>query len=258
MATELGQLIRDARHRSGMTLEDVAEKVGITPGALSHIESGRRLPQSYNAVAIAEVLNVPREEMLRALDDEHSHRRRSSADRPPAASHAGSWDANPSSPQTAFSARPIGDLFGEEPSHLRAVDTRRAYPNLSRQLSGSSRDLARWSDDRGPAVARARTARRLGRRGDSHAARSGGRRGPRDQPRGPPSASRVGREAARGVEHRRPSDETRLPSDPRGRVVCRRVSAVRPTPQEWSPTSPSWHRCDPSESSASSWSHRVR
>ena len=90
---------------------------------------------------------MPREEMLRALDDEHSHRRRSSADRPPAASHAGSWDANPSSPQTAFSARPIGDLFGEEPFQLRAVDTRRAYPNLSRQLSGSSRDLARWSDD---------------------------------------------------------------------------------------------------------------
>ncbi len=146
LATELGQLIRLARHRSGLTLEDVAEKVGITPGALSHIESGRRLPQAYNAVAIAEVLNVPREEMLRVLDDEHSHRRRSSADRPPAASPAGGRDANTSPPAASFSEKPIESLFGEEPLQLRSVSTRSSYPSTS-QRTGSSRDMARWSND---------------------------------------------------------------------------------------------------------------
>jgi transcriptional regulator with XRE-family HTH domain len=146
MGTELGQLIRLARHQSGLTLEDVAEKVGITPGALSHIESGRRLPQSYNAVAIAEVINMPREEILRALDEEHSHRRRSSADNPPASSQSGGWDTLSSAPAPTFSERPIEDLLGEAPQ-LRAATVRPGYESLSRQRSGSSRDMARWSNN---------------------------------------------------------------------------------------------------------------
>jgi transcriptional regulator with XRE-family HTH domain len=146
VATELGQLIRLARHRSGLTLEDVAEKVGITPGALSHIESGRRLPQAYNAVAIAEVLNVPREEMLRVLDEEHSHRRRSSADNPPSPSHDASFnEAAPA--MSSFAARPIEDLFGEASSEPLSLRAPRVRPAPSRQRSGSSRDMARWSDD---------------------------------------------------------------------------------------------------------------
>ena len=147
MGTRLGQLIRLARHQSGLTLEDVAEKVGITPGALSHIESGRRLPQSYNAVAIAEVLNVPREDILRALDEEHSHRRRTSADKPPAASSADGWVTGAPAPMSSFSARPIAELFGEAPGLPLDVRAKRAYSASSRQRSVSSRDLARWSDD---------------------------------------------------------------------------------------------------------------
>jgi transcriptional regulator with XRE-family HTH domain len=77
--TDLGQLIKQARTDLGLRLEDVADQVGVTAGALSHIESGRRLPQPYNAVAIADVLGIPRETILALLDDEHSTRRRSAA-----------------------------------------------------------------------------------------------------------------------------------------------------------------------------------
>jgi transcriptional regulator with XRE-family HTH domain len=147
MPTYLGQLIRDARHQTGQTLEEVAEKVGITSGALSHIESGRRLPQSYNAVAIAEALGVPRDEILRALDDEHASRRRSSADRGTTSSLGSLGPARASrSSDRLYSARPIEELFGESPASPEdvRVPSRSA---LSSAPEPSVRQTARWSAD---------------------------------------------------------------------------------------------------------------
>ena len=80
MPTEFGQMIRDARHARGLTLEDLAAFVGVTPGALSHIESGRRLPNPSNAVRIARALGISDDHVMAALDMEHSHRRRSSVE----------------------------------------------------------------------------------------------------------------------------------------------------------------------------------
>ena len=80
MDTRLGSMIRLARKKAGLRLEDVAEQVGVTAGALSHIESGRRLPNPQNAVLIAEVLGIPSEDLLVALDEEHAARRRGSVD----------------------------------------------------------------------------------------------------------------------------------------------------------------------------------
>ena len=147
MPTNLGQLIRDARHRSGQTLEDVAEKVGLTPGALSHIESGRRLPQSYNAVAIAEALGVPRDEILAALDEEHSSRRRSSADRGTAPTDVlGPARASRSSDKL-YPARPIEALFGEAPGGYEESPVTPKRANLSAAPEPSMRQMARWSAD---------------------------------------------------------------------------------------------------------------
>jgi len=147
MGTRLGQLIRDARHRSGQTLEDVAEKVGVTPGALSHIESGRRLPQSYNAVAIAEALGVPREEILQALDEEHSSRRRSSAERTSRPSGSIPRRDSSVSATASFSAMPVESLLARPSPDLQRATSPRPAPAAPTLRTPSTRDLARWSDD---------------------------------------------------------------------------------------------------------------
>ncbi len=133
MGTPIGDMIRDARLAAGLTLEDVASQVGVTAGALSHIESGRRLPYPQNAARIAEVLDLPAEEILAALDEAHSDRRRSAAfDAPPPAA--------PSAPR-GFRARPIGDLFGRpDRAEMRMA-------SMSAAPAPSLRQSARWSED---------------------------------------------------------------------------------------------------------------
>lgn len=148
VATQLGQLIRDARHRSGLTLEDVAEKVGVTPGALSHIESGRRLPNPSNAVAIAEILGVPTEEILQALDAEHSQRRRNSVDRE--LHQSLDLESQPPStrkPSRLYSVRPVEELFGENPAQNAEPEFPPTRSRPSAAPSPSMRQMARWSAD---------------------------------------------------------------------------------------------------------------
>lgn len=72
---ELSDTIRARRKELGLTLEILAERVGVTPGALSHIESGRRLPDPRNALAIASALQLDPDELLTLLDGAHSDRR---------------------------------------------------------------------------------------------------------------------------------------------------------------------------------------
>lgn len=134
MGTPVGDMIRQARLQAGLTLDDVASQVGVTPGALSHIESGRRLPYPQNAARIAEVLGLSAEEILLALDEAHSDRRRSAAFEapPPAASAAA---------PRGFRARPIGELFRrpERAEMSMAMMPQAAAPSL--------RQSARWSED---------------------------------------------------------------------------------------------------------------
>lgn len=70
----LPETVRARRKELGLTLEEVAAIVGVTPGALSHIESGRRLPDPRNAVAIAQALQMDPDELLALLDDAHADR----------------------------------------------------------------------------------------------------------------------------------------------------------------------------------------
>ncbi len=154
--TELGQIIRHARKLAGLRLEDVAERIGVTAGALSHIESGRRLPTPHNAAAIAGVLGIPEEELLLALDHEHSSRRRDSVE-----SWRSSSEGMPESePSAVFSAQPIEALFGrsrvladdDAPARMNSMsmpaprsrqDAAMAAPADSR----TPRFQARWSED---------------------------------------------------------------------------------------------------------------
>ena len=76
MDNRVAILIRRARKSLGLTLEDVAKQVHMTPGALSHIENGKRLPDPKNAVRIAYVLRIAEEDMMQALDEDHALRRR--------------------------------------------------------------------------------------------------------------------------------------------------------------------------------------
>lgn len=135
----MGRMLRRARKERGLTLEALGDQVGLTPGALSHIESGRRLPDPRNAVRIAEALSLPSEDVLRALDEEHATRRRSSAFEPsPAANRR--QTASPkraASAVPAFSAQPIEVLFDRP---MQSASTSSSEPSVAR-------NLARWSDD---------------------------------------------------------------------------------------------------------------
>jgi len=159
-ATELGQIIRHARKLAGLRLEDVAERIGVTAGALSHIESGRRLPTPHNAAAIARVLGIPEEELLVALDNEHSSRRRDSVQ---------SWrssgelmsDSEEGSPPGVFSEQPIEALFGRPRMRPAAADAPTSLDSQSMHAPRARQDAtfatpsdsrtprfqARWSED---------------------------------------------------------------------------------------------------------------
>lgn len=151
--TQLGMMIRDARHEAGLKLEQVAEKVGVTPGALSHIESGRRLPSPSSAMAIADVLHIDPRELLTALDVEHSMRRERTAYE----SRGSAESPQSAKPRpAAYSPRPIEDLFAfrsdatlrqmppDEPGSAGiGPEMPAGYP----EFAPSVRNTARWSDD---------------------------------------------------------------------------------------------------------------
>ena len=150
--TQIGIMIRLARHKMGLTLEDVAARVGVTPGALSHIESGRRLPNSKNAVLIGEVLGIEPRVLLDALDTEHSTRRHTAA-------YEDRGTTNPPVPSetrpAVYRKLPIDDLFGDAPTFVAGrMESVRLDPSTNvidtpgtriHDEPPSMRDVARWS-----------------------------------------------------------------------------------------------------------------
>lgn len=156
---ELGELLREARKRAGLTLDKVAASVGITPGALSHIEVGKRLPDPRNAVAIAQVLDLPEELVMQALDEQHARRRRDYVDKDRGTERTAS--VHPSA--AAYSQRPIAELFQYRVESAPAEDAHLASParrnrtsspqraesfgHVSEREMSSLRSAARWSDD---------------------------------------------------------------------------------------------------------------
>ena len=61
----LGETLRDKRVERGMTQELVAESLGVSRQAVSKWESGKTDPCTANLLALADLLDVPVEELLR-------------------------------------------------------------------------------------------------------------------------------------------------------------------------------------------------
>ena len=168
MDQTIGEVIRQARHEQQLTLEEVAGPVGITPGALSHIESGRRLPNAGNATRIAQRSRHP------ARDHASAARPRTRSASPPLCRHGRGSDA----PMLRWS--PLGSQSDHDgvqrlPRLHRAADrgarSRRRSPPRSLHL-----EAPRSLDTRGGLLARSTLCRPTP--SDRCAARHDGRRTP--------------------------------------------------------------------------------
>lgn len=65
-ATPIAQLIRRLRIQSGLTLADMAERVGVTESSASNYELARRVPGRDICIKLARVLGAPPEQLLAA------------------------------------------------------------------------------------------------------------------------------------------------------------------------------------------------
>lgn len=65
----IGNLIRNRRKKLGMTQEELAERVWVTPQAVSQWENGKTVPDLFNLSAIANALKMGKGELLGELDE---------------------------------------------------------------------------------------------------------------------------------------------------------------------------------------------
>jgi transcriptional regulator with XRE-family HTH domain len=161
---KLSETIRARRKELGLTLDDLAAIVGVTPGALSHVESGRRLPDARNAVAVANAMRLDPDEILTLLDLAHAERRASQVGRSKPNERHSSAHTEPSWSDSAsvFHAMPIEAMFAEsEDTEGDALDNPIAMSGLTlhqeaapphldvashrRSIAPSPRDRARYS-----------------------------------------------------------------------------------------------------------------
>ena len=64
-----GEKLRNHRKKLGMTQEEVAEKVGVSPQAVSKWESGDCLPDCFNLKVISDVYNISADVLLETESD---------------------------------------------------------------------------------------------------------------------------------------------------------------------------------------------
>ncbi len=64
----LGEVIRENRTRCNMTQEFVAEQLGVSRQAVSKWENGTSEPTTSNLLALANLFDVPAEELLRSIE----------------------------------------------------------------------------------------------------------------------------------------------------------------------------------------------
>jgi transcriptional regulator with XRE-family HTH domain len=55
----VGDIIKKYREANGLTLSGLANMIGLTPGGLSHFETGRRKPNQETLKKIANILKIP-------------------------------------------------------------------------------------------------------------------------------------------------------------------------------------------------------
>lgn len=61
----LGNLVRDARIKAGLSQFDLAIKTGVNPTIISQVENGRRTPSLRTATAISQALGISLDEMTK-------------------------------------------------------------------------------------------------------------------------------------------------------------------------------------------------
>ena len=62
----IGQMIRDARIRKGMTQAGLAETIGVSQGAVGQWEQGMTIPRPKHIVRLSTLLEIPVDELLKA------------------------------------------------------------------------------------------------------------------------------------------------------------------------------------------------
>ena len=62
----IGQMIRDARIRKGMTQADLADNIGVSQGAVGQWEQGMTTPRPRHIVKLSALLEIPVEKLLKA------------------------------------------------------------------------------------------------------------------------------------------------------------------------------------------------
>ena len=50
--------LREARKKAGMSMQELAKLVGVSPAAICRYEQGKRVPKTQIAKRLAEVLNL--------------------------------------------------------------------------------------------------------------------------------------------------------------------------------------------------------
>ena len=71
-AVALGRRVRHLRKQAGLTLDQLAERTGVSGSHLSLVENARREPRLSLVQRIAEVLGVPVEDLLTGRAASHS------------------------------------------------------------------------------------------------------------------------------------------------------------------------------------------
>ena len=62
----IGQMIRLARIKKGMTQADLAETIGVSQGAVGQWENGMTIPRPKHIVRLSSLLDIPVDELLKA------------------------------------------------------------------------------------------------------------------------------------------------------------------------------------------------
>lgn len=63
--TQLGNKLRELREQNGMNKRQLADHLGVTPAAISHMEKGIRKPSFEMLVKLSETFGVSSDELTR-------------------------------------------------------------------------------------------------------------------------------------------------------------------------------------------------
>lgn len=107
-SAQVGQRLRSARERLGLSLREVARRLDISASALSQIETGKSRPSVRTLYAITSELGLSMDELF--------------ADTPAVTDVAA--PATPRTPEEAASAAPNGDQGGPPPSVVQPAGSR--------------------------------------------------------------------------------------------------------------------------------------